>query len=161
MQEKNNKVWLCVMLLLISVATLQAQTKYSKSNYKKKPLWIQMMQDPNANFFETVKAFKLFFEEHPLPKEPGEAKGGDAFEKELGLNEKDQEDEKKREDKMEKQRTNQSAYVFQVRQFKSWYFNTKPWVRTDGSIITLAQRQAMINKQQAELKETERANGKN
>ena len=44
-----------------------------------------MMDDPNANFFATVKAFRNYYKDRPLPKEPNEVEGEDDFEKQVGL----------------------------------------------------------------------------
>ena len=44
-----------------------------------------MMYDSNANFFETVKAFRNYFNDWPLLKEPNEVEGEDDFEKQVGL----------------------------------------------------------------------------
>ena len=44
-----------------------------------------MLDDPNANIFETVKAFRNYYKDRPLPKEPKEVEGEDDFEKQVGL----------------------------------------------------------------------------
>lgn len=37
----------------------------------KVPLWINMMQDPNANFFKTQRAFELYWQNRPIEKGSG------------------------------------------------------------------------------------------
>lgn len=41
--------------------TLSANAQTEKE-YREKPLWVNMMQDPEANFYETQKAFELYWE---------------------------------------------------------------------------------------------------
>lgn len=61
-------VWGGVLLLL--ALTLQAQ-KHTDEEYKENPYWIEMMQDPTANFYETQKAFNLFWEDREITKGAG------------------------------------------------------------------------------------------
>ena len=158
----KNKFLLLAATFFMCIA-VQAQAKYKTSDYKKKPIWIQMMKDPSANYNETVKAFREFFKERALPKEPGEVEGSDAFEKQVGLedNDGDKKSEKERERELKKRNPNEPSYAFEVRAFKGWFYETKPWVRADGTIISKKERQAIVDKQQQELKATEKANGKN
>ena len=44
-----------------------------------------MIDDSNANFFETVEAFRNYYKDWPLLKEPNEVDGEDDFEKQVGL----------------------------------------------------------------------------
>jgi hypothetical protein len=157
----SNKNGLLVLLLLLIVGVAQAQTKPRKVNYRKEPVWIQMMDDPKANFFETVKAFRLYYKERPLPKEPNEIEGEDDFEKQVGLEEENGKKKSKREIEREARRADPKdiVYAAEVRAFRSWYFSIKPWVRADGSIISKEEQQAIIDQQQNELREIEKANG--
>lgn len=150
-------------ILLLFVNQIQAQKKASKKGYKNNPVWIQMMNDTSANYFETTKAFREFFKERALPKEPNEVEGEDAFEKEVGLEENEGKKKGKRELKREAKRssTKEPDYSAEVRAFKGWFYTTQPWVRSDGSIIGPQLRQAIINQQQRELQAIEKANGKN
>ncbi|MCC6371034.1 MAG: hypothetical protein IT236_08525 [Bacteroidia bacterium] len=158
-----------LLLLFILSNKIGAQnSNYNSKNYRKEPLWISMMDDPNANYFETLKAFREFWKDRVLPKEPFETEGADTFEKEVGLekegeSEKERERERERELKKQNKRGDQSThqYASQVRAFKGWMQTVKPWVRPDGSIISDTERQAIIDKQAKELKELELKNGKN
>ena len=156
-------LWLLATAVFLFTATSQAQTKQNKVNYKKNPEWIRMMNDPNANYYETVKAFREFFEDRALPKEPGEMEGHDDFEKQVGLEGESgskSERERERERELKKQNPFEQNYAFEVRAFKGWFYNTKFWVRADGSIIPAKVRQDIVDKQKNELKEIENANGK-
>ena len=120
-----------------------------------------MMDDPHANYFETLKAFRDYYENRVLPKEPFENKEMEVFEKEVGLV-SDKESEEKRERRLErkKQQKNEQDYSAEVRVFKGWMQTVKPWVRADGSIISASEQQQILDKQNQELKELEIKNGK-
>lgn len=156
----NNIVPGVILLFLLPVA---AGAQSPAIDYKSSPVWIQMMNDTSANYFETVKAFREYFKERPLPKEPFEVEGEDDFEKEVGLEEYEGGKKSKRELRREARRRNPNEpdYTAEVRAFRGWFYRIKPWVREDGSIIGPKEQQAIIDGQQAELKATEKANGKN
>lgn len=150
---------LTFMLLLCAVLSQAQQTsqKYDPKRYKKDPVWIQMMNDPNANYYETIKAFREFWKGYALPGEPEELEGNDHFEKEIGLEEHDKDKDKKGErEKRKRKNPNGGDYSYEVKQFKGWYQEVQPWVQADGHILTLEERQQMIDRQQQELKEIEK-----
>lgn len=159
----SKKIMLVTILLMFFSVKIQAQDKPRKINYEKEPAWITMMDDPKANYYETIKAFKKYYRERPLPEEPKELAEGDSFEKEIGLEEENGKKKSKRELKREARRANPNEpnYAGEVRAFRAWFYSIKPWVREDGSIVSQAEQQAIIEKQQAELKEIEKANSKN
>lgn len=52
-----------VLIVLFTIASLNAQNTESQDlNYEENPYWIEMMQDPEANFYETVDAFDQYWE---------------------------------------------------------------------------------------------------
>ena len=159
----NNRLWFLVTLLILFSTFSQAQIKKRKVNYEKEPAWIQMMDDPKANFFETVKAFREYYKERPLPKEPNEVEGEDDFEKQVGLEEANGKKKSKRELEREarKMSPNEIIYAGEVRAFRGWFYSIRPWVRADGSIISKEEQQEIVDKQHAELNAIEKANGKN
>lgn len=150
------KLFLFFILLIISFSNLLVAQNLSKNKlYRQKPVWIQMMNDPKANYFETIKAFREFWKEKKLPCEAGEEAGIDAFEVEVGLK-----DANKRESKWERkreERNNKDAkmYAYEVKQFRGWVMQVKPWVKQDGTIMTLEEQQQLIDQQRNELKEIE------
>ncbi len=58
-----------------------------------------MMDDPQTNYFETLKAFREYYKDRKLPKEPFENEEMEVFEKEVGLV-TDKESEERREKKL-------------------------------------------------------------
>lgn len=162
MTLKKLSILLFSTLLLFCNAVAQKKSNsYDPKKYKKEPLWIRMMDDPNANYFETIKAFRAYYQNRILPKEPFENEEMEVFEKEVGLI-TDKESEEKRERHLEKKRTKKTEqdYSAEVRAFKGWMQGVKPWVRADGTIISAAEQQQMLDKQNQELKELELKNGK-
>jgi hypothetical protein len=147
--------------MMLTITTV-AQTGNNRSDYKEHPVWIQMMNDTSANYFETVEAFRQFFMDRELPKETFEMEGNDSFEKEIGMEQEGDGYKQATEKEQEKRelKTDQPGYEAEVRAFKNWYYSSRPWVRPDGSIAGPAERQSIINRQQKELKEIEKANGK-
>ena len=136
---------------------------YNPKKYKKEPLWIQMMDDPKANYYETIKAFRVYWKDRVLPKEPFETEGAESFEREVGLvTDKESEEKREREEKKRAKRNKTKGvdYSAEVRAFKGWIQGVKPWVKEDGSIVTEQERQAIVDKQQREIKELENKNGK-
>jgi alpha-galactosidase/6-phospho-beta-glucosidase family protein len=150
-----------VLLLTCSAIAQQGSTSYNPKKYKKEPLWINMMNDPQANYFETIKAFREYYKHRVLPKEPFENEEMEVFEKEVGLI-TDKESEERREKKLEgkKLRKNEQDYSAEVRAFKGWMQSVKPWVRADGTIVSASEQQQILDKQNQELKEFELKNGK-
>jgi len=140
----------------------QSTNSYSKRDMRRSPLWIEMMNDPNANYFETIRAFREFWKDRILPKEPFD-EGFDVFEREVGLiTEGESEKEREREEKnaSAKKRAESNFYAADVRAFKGWLQDVKPWVRSDGSIISINEREQIIQKQIQEQGEEERKNKK-
>lgn len=146
--------FLLLLAMVPSIASGQKSApKYDADKFRKEPVWIAMMNDPQANFFETVEAFRTFWKDYKLPGEPMELEGNDRFEKEIGLEEAGEKEEK------EKKRVRKSKefgdFSFQVKQFKGWYTDAQPWVQEDGHVMTLEERQQIIDAQQKELKAIE------
>ncbi len=148
-------------LIAFSAFSQKKSGTYNSKKYKKEPVWIKMMDDPQSNYFETIRAFREYYKNRKLPKEPFENKEMEVFEKEVGLV-SDKESEEKREKKLERKKANRNEqdYSAEVRAFKGWMQSVKPWVRADGSIVSVAEQQIILDKQNQELKELELKNEK-
>lgn len=162
----SRKIFASLLGLVFCSVMAMAQNSsntYNPKKYKKEPLWIQMMDDPKANYYETIKAFRVYWKDRVLPKEPFETEGAESFEREVGLvTDKESEEKREREEKKRAKRNKTKGvdYSAEVRAFKGWIQGVKPWVKEDGSIVTEQERQAIVDKQQRELKELENKNGK-
>jgi hypothetical protein len=154
------KIIILSFLLAFTLTNIFAQDKpvYNPKEYSKKPIWIKMMKDPEVNFYEAIKAFRKFWKEKKLPCEAGEEEGMDAFEVEVGLrdpNKPESKRERKRESKNDK---DSKKYAYEVKQFRGWLQQVKPWLQQDGTIMRAEDQQKLIDKQQNELKEIEKQN---
>jgi hypothetical protein len=47
------------LLCCLVCSSAYAQKKASAKDYARSPMWIAMMKDPQVNYFETTKAFKI------------------------------------------------------------------------------------------------------
>ncbi len=57
------KVLFLIIISLITVISINAQTADNQTkNYSEHPYWIEMMQDPSANFNQTVEAFNQYWD---------------------------------------------------------------------------------------------------
>ena len=116
-----------LLLLLCGVGhQVLAQEGNSEKDYKKNARWIQMMDDPNVNFYEAEKAFNIFWEDRGEPeKEQGEE------------HEKERHFSVKRifvsEEKLEWENL---QYATEYKRYKQWRMDVLPFVQPDGSILS-------------------------
>ena len=166
------KIFLTMLgLLLIGVAA-NAQSKYNQSDFKSKPIWISMMNDPNVNYYEAVEAFNVYFSKHLMPRIEEEEMGKEGY-KATSVKSREEE-EREREEREEiaaankgKKRLkktyegiNRLEMAMAVKKFKQWMLTEKSWVQPDGRVLSEQEKQAIVDKQQQELQEIERKNGK-
>jgi hypothetical protein len=158
-------VFLFLLFVSTSYSCLAQDTLkvYNPKEFRKKPIWIEMMNDPNANYYQTIEAFRVFWKDRVMPEEPFENDKMDTFEREVGL-ESDEKNEKEREHEREERRRERKGteetmqYASDVRAFKGWIQSVKPWVREDGSIVSQAEQQKIIDAQSQELQKIEELN---
>jgi photosystem II stability/assembly factor-like uncharacterized protein len=63
---------LAMLSISAGISISEAQTRDNETkNYKEIPYWIDMMQDPKANFFETQKAFNEYWKDREVKKGSG------------------------------------------------------------------------------------------
>jgi hypothetical protein len=149
-----------LMIVSVGVNAQQNEKKYTKRKFKKEPLWIVMMDDPSVNYYLTVRAFRDYWKNRVLPKEPFESEEKDLFEKEVGLLKENETEKEREKEKNQKPGPETIRYAAEVRAFKGWMQNVKPWVRQDGSIVSREEQQQILDKQAQELRDIENKNGK-
>lgn len=122
-----------ILSLLIISCTLNSAAQHTESpkdkvNYKKYPHWIQMMDDPNVNYFEAVKAFDEFWKDREEPEEEEHDNKKEKFIfKRIFTSEK-------------KKKAESYQYVIQFKKFKQWKRDAQPYVQSDGSILSKAEQ---------------------
>ncbi len=68
---KKRTLFFSLILLLGVVANAQTTSPETTNDPSKNPVWIDMMHDQNANFYETVDAFNTYWESRPERKGSG------------------------------------------------------------------------------------------
>ena len=73
MRNKFSLKPIIILLLLIFVNVNSFAQKSNKvTDYSKKPYWIDMMKDPDVNYFEAIKAYNEFWAKREKPSEEDE-----------------------------------------------------------------------------------------
>ncbi|MFM9052704.1 MAG: hypothetical protein ACKOKF_10395 [Bacteroidota bacterium] len=153
-----------ILLVLVSIAgnSLKAQDATANHPYPKSiepPVWVLMMDDPEANYFEAMKAYEEYWKTHPMPAEEEEEMEGALPEKGVSEKERRRQEREREEEKLKKLRgadLEVAEYLkFQNKRFKNWAREVKPWVQENGHILSDAERTEIWNKQQEELRKQE------
>lgn len=92
-----------------------------------------MMNDTNANYFETVKAFDAFWEGKEIPKGENEEIGEDI------------EPSAKKSNRKSKKEESDESYRFQVKKYYHWQERVLPYVQENGHILTPTERLEIWN----------------
>ena len=141
---KFNKV-LCILPLLFFVKISFAQNANDVSAnkvYESNPVWIKMMDDSTANYFETLDAYNTYWSKHEKPEdEEGEIMNG---EKKVDWS-KFFFWRKKREAREHQER---NWLRYQCKRFEWWKKENLPYVQPDGRILTMQERIRIFNSTQ-------------
>jgi len=124
--------------LLFVVKTTSAQhVQYTDKDYAKSPVWKSMIKDTLANYFETEKAFNLYFQHHENPAGEND---------EIGEHQAHEKHPSKRE-----QRKIQEEFRMRmdVKKYEHWHDSMKPYVQADGRILTPSERIAIWEAQRS------------
>jgi len=68
---KKTLLILPLLLILATFSRISAQTSTALADTSQYPYWIDMMQDPDANFFQIQSAFNKYWENRPVTKGSG------------------------------------------------------------------------------------------
>lgn len=125
-----------------------AQNKYPASDFKIKPVWIDMMDDSAVNYFQAVKAFNTYWENRVRPE--GDEKMNEAE----NVNQQERMERRRYERKLRKmsaaERNEFDRVNYQYKRFINWKHEVKPYVQADGRVLTIRERLDIRNKQEAE-----------
>lgn len=115
--------------------------------YSKTPAWIAMMNDPNVNYYEAMKAFNTYWEKREKPE------GDDVIPSKASKSQLKEKEERDREiAKMTpQQRQERNEMAFQYKKFLEWSHTVFPFVQENGRILSGDERMAIWNKQQEEI----------
>lgn len=171
----KNKIRLCrwhllfFSILCVSIAEKGKAQAVKSSDYQNNPAWVQMMSDPNVNYYEAVKAYEDYWKGKPKPNNEEEEmemmaqrnhstkmteKDKKKLEKEEHEHEREMERESKRkltEDDL-KQLEWKREMTYQCKRFEDWMRTVKPYVQNDGRILSEEERMKIYEQRQQELK---------
>ena len=117
--------WLLIAAVLFTTTAVAQQKKLTDKEYAQKPHWIQMMETEGINFNETIKAFDIYWQSHPMPEEEGDRYIGKG------------DDLKKKPSKKEAKEMARAAEMrFQIKKFEHWKIINEPFVKENGNIMT-------------------------
>lgn len=139
----NIIAFISMLTLLIISSDLISQTTSKRINYSKHPYWIEMMNDPKANYFETVKAYEQFWQNKKIPLEEDDVIGQTKKEptKNNFLSKWFKSKEEREEEEIKK-------YSFDIKKFKHWKLKVTPFVQEDGTILDADERLKLWQNQQ-------------
>ncbi len=136
-----------VMLCLLMGQPLMAQKARPEPT---KPSWIAMMDDPNVNYHEAVKAFDTYWKNREKPTEEEERFGS--------VQDKEKEEKIKQKEKKLNDNDPAKLYAFEYKKFLWWKREMEPFVQTDGHIKSMDQR---INEWKEQKQQKKGAGNKN
>jgi len=149
------------LFLIFFMAVFACQPAYSQNSgvksqpdYKNDPVWIKMMDDPNVNYYEAVKAYETYWSGREKPGEEEEmmAEGTDKVKKrEIEKEQRERERESSGKNGL-KIRLEREDMTYQVKRFENWMHEVKPFVQEDGRILSEEDKHRIWLRQQEEIK---------
>ncbi|MBL7719014.1 MAG: hypothetical protein JNL72_09285 [Flavipsychrobacter sp.] len=128
---KSKFIPVALACLFFSIQADAQAKKYSDKEYAKEPLWVEMLDDTTANFFEVEKAFNIYFQHNEMPSSEHDMIGEHA--------EREKNPSKKKQLKIEQD----SHLRRQVKKYHRWHEKMLPYVQPDGRILTPTERLAI------------------
>ena len=118
-------------IVLLSLHASAQGKQYTERDYARTPVWIEMLDDTTANYFEVERAFNTYFKHNELPESEHEEIGE--------YREKEKHASKRKQKKVEEE----SYMRRQVRKYHRWHEKMLPYVQPDGRILTPSERLAI------------------
>lgn len=132
-----------LMLCIFQIAQAQEKKNTPRSDDKTNPNWILMMEDPQVNYYEAVKAFDAYWEGKIEPEEEDEL----ITEGKITSLEADSL-RNARASWTQVQRNDYENIKYQFKRFKDWKRTVFPFVQSDGRILSEQERLEIFQKQQ-------------
>lgn len=131
------KYYVGLAFLLLPVLSKAQQTaQYTAKDYARTPVWIAMINDTTANYFEVEQAFNTYFQHHELPGDEDDIIGSHEAREKIPSKRKQkkiQADDRMRMD---------------VKRYQIWHMRMKPYVQPDGRILYPSERLQLWREQQ-------------
>ena len=127
-----------ILLLLAACCLLKAnaqQKQYTEKDYARNPVWIDMIEDTSANYFEAEKAYKIYWQHHEKPGGENDVIGEHA--------ERGKIPSKHKQQKIQQDNKMRMA----VKKYEHWHQRMFPYVQKDGRILTPSERLTLFEEQ--------------
>lgn len=139
----------CIKKLTLLLVALTSVAVINEARAQKKqpplPAWVTMMDDPNVNYFEAVKAFEAYWKGKEKPIEEEERFGS--------VEDKQKEEKLKTKERKLSDSDPAKLYAFEYKKFLWWMKQTEPFVQPDGRIKTMDERVSEWKAQKQQKKE--------
>lgn len=134
----------CFVTITAQSQAVPVKTAHPK-NPPKVPSWVSMMDDPNVNYYEAVKAFNSYWKNKIKPAEEDEMDESPASANEILTKRQARQRarEKEREERRRLKLTTEDAtikYAFEYKRFLHWQLEMEPFVQPDGHIKNMDDR---------------------
>lgn len=128
--------FLIILCVIARPGIAQTHRQYTAKEYARKPLWIDMMEDTTANYFEVEKAYTTYWAHHEKPEGEHDVIG--------------EREEREKIPSKRKQRRIQAENELRiaVKKYERWHEQMLPWVQADGRILTPSERLTIWKEQQ-------------
>jgi hypothetical protein len=113
-------------------------TQYTEKDYSSSPVWIQMIDDTLANFYQVEKAYNTYWLNHSKP-------AGDEFEGKQQKGPISNEEAKEIQEEIDMRMA--------VKKYVEWRIDMQQYVQANGRILTPAERIAQWKTKQELVKE--------
>ncbi len=150
-----NKIVIAGTIFCLSLFSLKSNaqefTEKQLKQWSKEPVWVTMIENPNANYFETVAAFDAFWKNRELPVEEDQILSAGRQEREHLETKREKRKRIRKEKKMSKEEKEEAVirnqYAFAVKKYRHWLVAVEPYVQPDGRILT-KEEQLQLHEQQ-------------
>lgn len=116
-----------IILFFCFAASAQSLDKKTQKYYANNPVWIDMMNKPDVNFFVVNAAFEQYWANREKPELENE-EGGEHQEERSKIS------KLFKSEKAEQAERNE--YAFAYKQYLKWRIETEPFVQPDGRILS-------------------------
>lgn len=127
---KIYKMRILLMFLLFCSSYLYSQEK-NEAKYATSPLWIAMMDDTAANYYQVISAFEIYFKYHKMPEEPEEI-AHKSMEEGIIIDKPNV----VLTDKELAEREVEQELALNIKRYKKWKKEVFPFVQSDGRILS-------------------------
>ena len=121
-----------VSIIFFAVSIFCSVISFAQSANKNSPVnppdWVKAIDDPNANYFKTIKAYEDFWKTHEKPADEEELMSRSTEQAKAHVKSLS-----KREMKQEREL---DYYRYECKRFENWVRENKPYVQQDGRILT-------------------------